>query len=389
MGYVTPQIDPADDDPDAIAEEQYAMMQDRFQGWEAQDASPETVLIQASAQEHAETRRAAKETFDTVAVWMGRSIDRVEPLAPRKATGFTTWTFNDPGPQTIPAGTQLTLRGADGSRLGFETVEEFTTSAGATATAAGAVQIVAVQEGAEYNDLSADAQLEEVFDTVLAVTVVAPTTSGSNGQTTAEYLARLVKKRRRGSDALITPDDFSDYAGEFFGDVGRGLTLKGYDAVLGTTDNAGVFTVVPIRPDGLARSTQEMAALKAAIEPHLITGAVVHVIAPTYTPITVSYTAEKYGPFQADDVRDRGDAAVADFLNPAVFGLAPYASSFEPEWLADETVVAYNDLVAVLENVRGLRRVTSLTINGGDSDVTLGGPVGLPTLASVAGVITN
>lgn len=382
--YIEPQIDDAADDPAAIADDMRDYLASRIIGWSVWASSPENYIIEAAAQEHAQTRRAATgagQTFDRIARMFGVRTFQFPARDSTPAYGTTTWTAIDAnGPYTIPTGTQLTVRAADGSRVGFEVTTDVRILAGQTS--ATGVQVVAVLDGVEGNGLSADARLEDEWPFITDVSMEAPTSGGSDGETDEEYLDRFTRSRRRGSDALITAPDFASFTRDFFGDGGRALVLPLYDASTGTPDVAGTFTVVPITPFGGPRTATEKADLRAAIEANLLTGITVGLLDPTYTSVTVSFSAQSWPPYDPAQVQSAAVQSVQTLLDPARWGMAPYGD--EPTWLS-EPVVRYNDVVAALENVDGLRHVTSLTVNGGTADVALAGIAGLPAIGPVNG----
>lgn len=385
--YISPYSDGAEDDPFAIAENIRARLAQVIPGWELWPASPEDYLIEAIAIEHAETRRAASaegQTFEKVARWFGQFVFGFTALDPAEASGSTTWTTIDAnGPYTVPTGTQLTLLADDGSRVGFVTTEDVIIPNGQT-TASG-VQVSALEVGDFTNGLIQGVRLEDEWDFVSNVVMDGPTSGGSDGETDAEYLNRFIRRQRRLGEQLITADDFSAFSRDFFSDGGRAITIPLYDSTTNTPDVAGTFTVFPIDPSGLPRTASQKTSLLTAIQAKLLTGVTAGVLDPQYTSINVSFTATSYPAYQPSQVQAAAVAAVQDFINPSRWGLAPYGD--DVLWL-NEQVVRYNDLVAVLETVEGLRWVTSLTVNGGTGNVALGSPVGLPTVGPVNGNVT-
>jgi hypothetical protein len=382
--YISPYSDGAEDDPFAIAENIRARLAQVIPGWELWPASPEDYFIEAVAIEHAETRRAASaegQTFEKIARWLGQFVFGFLPSDPAEASGATTWTAIDTnGPYEVPAGTQLTLLADDGSRVGFVTTEGFTIPNGQT-TVSG-VRISALETGDFTNGLTQGLRLEDEWDFIATVITDGPTSGGSDGETDAEYLNRFIRRQRRLGEQLITADDFSAFARDYFSDGGRAITIPLYDSTTNTPDVAGTFTVFPIDGSGLARSASQKTSLLAAIQEKLLTGVTAGVLDPQYTSITVSFTATSYPAYQPSQVQAAAVAAIQSFLDPARWGLAPYGD--DVLWL-NEQIVRYNDLVGVLETVEGLRWVTSLTLNGGVSNVALGSPVGLPTVGPVNG----
>jgi len=218
--YVRPEPDDAGGDAAAIQAAMEDLLALRISGWAPRAASPMRYLLEAAAIEGAETRRAATgegQTFDAIARFFGTETFAIPAEDAAHAAAAATMTVKDAAGYEIPAGTQLTLLAADGSRAGFETVESVTVPAGQTSTAAGGVAIVALVAGAAGNGLQADAQLEEISDFVTAITVVAPSAGGQDGETDGEYLDRFTRAARRFSPRLITPRDVELYAADWPG----------------------------------------------------------------------------------------------------------------------------------------------------------------------------
>jgi hypothetical protein len=397
--YITPLVDPADDDPQAIAADAYALMQDRFSGWEGSDADPTVVLIEATAIEHAETRRAARETFDIIARFFGQTVFSFPPIDAIPANGASTWTFTDTDGHLIEAGTQITLQALDGStRVGFEVIEDVTVPNGNAVTGTGEVLLVAVEPGDDGNGLSTDPEPEELLDVLDAIVIEGTTSGGSDAETELEYLDRFARRQRLASTHLVLPDDFTAFARDWTDDVfgqpvARAAVKDLYNPADGTSNNAGMVTVIPVQVDGTALSAGEKTALKAAMEALLQTGFVVNIADPEYTTVTITFTATVFPGFDTAIVQADAEAAVLDFISPAKWGDPPFGDL--RLWL-DQSKVRRDDLFGVLHTVRGLNDVTALTINGSSSaDLTLtitnAHPVGLPAAAptsTVAGTVT-
>jgi hypothetical protein len=76
---------------------------------------------------------------------------------------------------------------------------------------------------------------------------------------------------------------------------------------------------------------------------------------------------------------------VAAFLSPATWGVDPGDTS-GVSW-TNETKVRYNDVIATLYSVDGLRSVPVLTINGAAADFAMPGEVALPTVGVIDGTL--
>lgn len=396
--YITPQIDPADDDPAAIAGDAYALMQDRIPGLTFPDAAPETVLIEGASIEHAETRRAARETFDTIARFFGETTFAFPPIDAISATVSSTWVVTHTLGYLIPAGTQITLESADGSRVGFEVVSDVTITPGQSSTATGEVDLVALEPGADGNGLSADPVPEETLDVLDTITITGTTSGGQDAETEQQYLDRFARRQRLASTHLVLPEDFAAFARDWvdpvFGQPVARATVKDlYNPADGTSNNPGMVTLIPIDAVGQPLSAGEKAALKASEEALLQTGFVVNVADPQYTTVTITFTATSYPGYDTAAVEAEAEAAVLAFIDPARWGLAPFGDI--ALWL-DEPAARRDDIFGILDRVQGLRHVTALTINGSAvADLTLGvsnaTPVGLPAAAptsTVAGTVT-
>ena len=109
------------------------------------------------------------------------------------------------------------------------------------------------------------------------------------------------------------------------------------------------------------------------------------VVDPTYTTIDVDFTFTAYPDWDPDEVTAAAEAAVAEYLSPALWGVreGDVAESF-PTWL-NEPDVRYLEVARVLRTVDGLRYVDSLEIEGGTADVPLTGIIPLPLPGTITG----
>jgi hypothetical protein len=117
---------------------------------------------------------------------------------------------------------------------------------------------------------------------------------------------------------------------------------------------------------------------------------VVLVIDATYTTIGVNYTAVAAEGWDADEVQDRADAALAEYLDPANWGLP--ATGDQRLWLYRPTV-RYLEVAEVLSNVEGLDYITLLQTKknaGGFAsvDITLDGQTPLTRAGTITGSVT-
>lgn len=159
--------------------------------------------------------------------------------------------------------------------------------------------------------------------------------------------------------------------------------------VAATSGNARTVTVAAVDEAGNAPTGAATAAGTALLEADREVNFLVFVIGPHYTTIDVSFTINVADGFQAADVEERAELAVADFLNPAHWGLP--TSGDQRAWV-NEPTVRYNDLAWVIRNVQGVRHLVTgslqFCVSGGTpaaTDVTLDGVAPLPRPGTISG----
>lgn len=385
--FIVPPIDAAGDEASAI---QASIEQDfatRIPGWEAQDGTPERALIEGAALEIAQNRTLVGEMLQEASRWLADSVFQFPRHDAVAASATSTWVLTDTAGHVIPAGTQITVAGLEGERVGFEVATDVTVLAGASTTAAGGVNLIAVEPGAQANGLQADAQLEGFLSYVDTVTLVTVSAGGQDAWDDQTYLDRFVRYAQRFSPRLVLPSHFVlfalDWEDPTYGSpVARAIAYDNYNSVDGTTDNPGMLTLSAIQADGTSISAGARTALKAALEANAISGFTVNVIAPTYWTINVTFDITVYDTFEPATVLAAAEQAVRDFLSPSQWGAPPFGDT--TAWV-DEPVVDAGTVESVIKSVDGVHRVTTLSIAGGTPDLTLGGVPALPQPGTIDG----
>lgn len=389
---------PIETDEAALAEDALAELQDRVPGWEPHPAHPETLVIEATARMAAEVRDVASDVPDTIFRHFGASLAGLPPEDGAPATVGSTWTAIDAAGYTIDEGTVVGVRAAGDDLVLFEVLDTITIAAGSTTTAAGAVTLVAQDDGTQANGLGGAGVAAELVDAlawVSAVTLTGATGGGVDPETDAEYLNRLAEELALQAPRPIVPRDFAVMA-KRVDEVDRALALDLYkpadqpnpgDPVETTRERS--VTVVPIREDGEPVSAAALAAVDALLEAAREVNFEVWTMNPTYTTVSVTFTATAYPGWDAADVEARAEAAVAAFLSPASWGLPPYSD--ERTWTND-TRVRHYELVEALNRVDGLWRVDSLSfgVQGGaqgTADLVMAGDAPLPRAGTIAGSV--
>jgi hypothetical protein len=156
-------------------------------------------------------------------------------------------------------------------------------------------------------------------------------------------------------------------------------------------------TVWVIDADGLDPGEAAKARILAAIEDVRELGFAPAVRAPGYDSVSVEFEADAYPGWDPADVQARAIETVQQFLSPARRGI-PLPAFGDPgagaPWYQDP-IIRLTDIVAALENVDGLWRLTGPGANGlpkiegSAADYTLVGFGYQPVVLSTAGTITG
>ena len=154
-----------------------------------------------------------------------------------------------------------------------------------------------------------------------------------------------------------------------------------YDAPTDTWGNPGYIAVSAVDEAG---NPANSADVLADLNGRRMTGIAVNWIAPTYNPINVTAAVtiddERYVEIE---VLDQVEAAINDYLDPAMWGVPSHTDADLREWKL-ETYVRRDELFTVMNNVAGVEHVDSLSINGNTTtNVQLVGTVPLPTAGSI------
>jgi hypothetical protein len=210
--YIAPEIE---HDPDTFEQEAYDYLKAQVPEYEPHDGNLEVWIIKAFSRIAAEIGDLASQVPATIFRYYGAVVMGIPPQDATFATAATTWTMRDSAGYTIPIGTLVGFRTSGDELVGFETTNEVTVLAGATATGAGEVQIQATEEGAISSGLgTAGAAMELIDDLAYVTSVVLTGTTGGgvDEESDEDYLNRLTLAMTLLTPKPIIPDDFSALA---------------------------------------------------------------------------------------------------------------------------------------------------------------------------------
>ncbi len=360
-----------------FAQRVYDSIRTRYPDWEPADAGLETWLIDGFSYIAEELADLITTVGAEVFRLFGEEIVNVPPTLAARASVLSTWTLNDDDGHTIPAGTEVALTSADGTLAGFRVTEDVVVPNGETTTDAGAVTLLAIDAGAEYNDLGDPATLISAMSFVDpgGIDIVGDTGGGADAEDPLDYLNRLAERLQLLSETLVLPRDYEIYVRDFAG-VMRAKAVDGYDAVAETYDNDRTVTIFPHGVDGDPLSTELKDEIKAGIEERREVNFVVYVEDPEYNTVAVTATVKAFETYDLAAVDAAVTAALESYLAPENWGRIS-ESGIDAEWY-NETTVRRRELESTIDRVPGVRYVSALTfsVNAGannDSDKALTG----------------
>ena len=219
---------PIDTDPDVLATDAFEFLQENIVGWLPQEGNFEVWLIEMMARMTAQLRDVTSMVPTSIFRYFGYTLMNIPPVDASQATGYTTWTAADSAGYTIPDGTQVTMRDANGTDHAFITNGDVVIQAGTTTTDTGEVLITAVDQGADSSGLTNPVTLIDVLGWVVSVVIEGQTTGGVDAQSDADYLNHLVQQLQLMAPRPILAPDFAAMAKNIAG-VYRATAIDGLD----------------------------------------------------------------------------------------------------------------------------------------------------------------
>jgi hypothetical protein len=379
-------------DQDALRAQTYARMQELVPGWEPSPANLDTLLLNLASLLAGDLRTIASDVPEAVFKYFGEEILLVAP----KASTFSSFTgvitaIDDLG-YTLPAGTVFGVRKPDGDYAAFETVDDYTIAPTDTTTPFTAV---AVEDGSDSNALSTDVVIvQDAVPWIATIVGDAPTSGGVDGETTDEYMDRLVDVIRIMAPRPIVPDDFGTMVQQIDG-IGRGYPLNLYKGDTNTPNTEKAMTVVVTDSDGEAVSAGLKAEALALLERNREVNFLLYVVDPQYQQIKVAYTLMAVEGFDTTILKAAVDAAISEYLSPLYWGEVRNGTERLNIFRVVNTV-RYFEVAQVIGAVPGVDYIQTLQIakealSLGTVDVDItpssGIPVCLPRIGTLTGTV--
>jgi hypothetical protein len=345
----------------------------KFPGWVPREGNTEVVLIEALALQVVELAYAINRVpAAVVQALLGLFDVERDDGAPPTATA--TVTAIDATGYTIEAGTTFRLLLDDGTALLF-TVDTNTDIPAASTEVD--VAITGTDNTDIANGVPAGTPLDPITGGYFINTVelATPVADGTLPEDDLAWLNRGTARLARLSSTLVLPEHFTAAALEE-ADVTRATTIDLYDATAGSGapgDHPGHISTY-VYGAGALLSGGRRAEIEATMEAQAAAMLDVHVADPTINTVTVAATVHRLAGFTDADVKASVVTALDTYLDPDAW-----------EWGA---TVYLNELIALLDGVDGVDRVTAVTIEGVAANFVLTGDAPLVDTDTVAADIT-
>lgn len=384
-------------DPAEITQDAYDYLQSLIPGWIPADGNLDAWILQTVSRMAADLREFARDVPEEIFRYFGQEVLLIQPKLSSYATFSSTWTAVDNAGYLIPAGSTVGVRLPTGDLAAFTVIQDYTIPEGDTALPG--VVAVADDAGAMANGLDTSGANVVLVDSLPWVSTIVgdgPTSGGSDGETTDDYMDRLVDEIRLMAPRPIVPQDFAVMAQRVAG-IERGYPVNLYKADTNTSGVEKAITIVVTDENGeVVSSTAKVEALDL-LQSQREVNMLIYIRDPQYQSIDVAYTVMAMPDVDPADLESAIDDALGDYISPKQWGEVIQGTErlgiFRPV-----NVVRYLEVASVINAVDGVDYIQSLQIalhsgSLGTSDVTLnpgsGVPVVLPRLGTVAGTVNQ
>jgi hypothetical protein len=365
-------------DANAVEEQIYEELQERFSDWEPAEGNLDVWIIRSLSVRISELNETAVDVADEIFVTYGR-LRNILRFEPAEAVAESTWTMVDDAGYSIPAGTEVAVARSGNDFVGFQVVDDVTIPQGETTET---VSLIAIEPGADANGLSGPVELIDALIFVDSITIDGATELGVDEEPLGDYLNRLRERLEISTETPILPRDFEVVAFTFHPFVGRAVARDGYDPDEETDENERMIALAVTDKEGEPLTSGEREQVQTTLENLREVNFVVHVIDADYTEVDVEFDFEALSGFDPSEVRDEVEAELTRYFSPAVWGerlAGPIAFFGGPSLLS---TVRFLEVASTIDRVPGVDYITTLEIGEagetlGTADIELSGAVPL------------
>lgn len=240
--------------------------------------------------------------------------------------------------QIIPAGTVLRYTiDRTGETVDLSTVDELRILTSETRT--GEVSVVSLDLGETPNGTPEGTSLEVVGSMMFveAVETVGVLSGGAGAEGDSSFMSRASGILARQSSTLVLPESFQ-YAAASRPEVGRARVLDLLNPAAPGVATPGHVSVAVADLDGAPLSSGEKTAISNNLAEQALASLAIHVIDPTYTPITISASVRAAVGADRGVVKASAEAALKAWLSPATW---PWASTVGKFAIASRLAAVY------------------------------------------------
>lgn len=358
MSYVPPDLTT---DVDTMYQQAVERFQLTYPDWEPDETTIIAILLSSAADMSYEQAYIMAQQFDNIYSDFGEELYGIPANEATSAIGSTTWIASDTLGHTIPAGEPILIDG-----IGFTVDTTVTIPAGTSSTSVGEVTVTAIDPGIDANDLGALIEPVNALEGwVESIQMVGITSGGTDPETNDDYRDRLADELTTVSPTAVTASDFVKFARRVPG-AHRAIALDAYhvggtntlDPATNTYGNPGYITMSVIDEDG---DVGPIADVLTDLNARRMTGIIVETLDPTYNIVdVVGQIAIDSVHYVTADVVSDVTLAIQEYLNPARWGLDPYADN-DRDWDL-EKYIRRDELLTIVNNIPGVKYVVDGTL---------------------------
>lgn len=404
MGYVK---FPIESNPILLQQQAFSYIKSRSPTWTEFDGNLDTWIIQVLASQASDLRVLASDVPDAIFRYFGDTILGIPPNSATQAIVESTWTAIDDRGYLITAGTLVGIDDGGGAQRGFRVLNDVSILPGLTTTDIGEVSLMATEAGTASTNIGAadiEVELIDPLDFVESVTLAGTSAGGSDAETIDEYTNRLSEFMRSLSTRPILADDYARLAKNQAG-VYRAIALDGYNPADDTYFNDKMVAIAAVDQFGLDLPDETKENLDTLMQGMREVNFVINIIDASRTTIDVNFEAKAIQGYSTTEVEAACIADVTDYLRPANWGFdkSILTSGTSSTWAiitqgaarswTENQFIYYNEVMAVLSDVRGVDHVVDMTMNRasdppGRANIALDLPAALTEPGNIDGLVT-